>query len=294
MPMPFTPAPSIHHGLLVPPSLAHLPEGDPLQQPLGCTVEQCLANRVRFPHTLLCGPADSGKRSLAALLAAEMGTSTHFVDVSSIVCAEELHAAFKVANAGSIVVLAGMDTAHPAICRDIARAVARKRPAAVAYRPTDAWAAIIDPEARASQSYADFTIIATTRATVDQADPQFRWVERTYFVDRSIEGEAVRLGRLFRRVGIALTPAAIHNIAGFAVSFGVRTLAAASAILDWMRCEGLMTATDDQMAIIVPKLLAASCEPASLEMAKSLAEKAAQDAASITEESATATKLILP
>ena len=72
------------------------------------------------------------------------------------------------------------------------------------------------------------------------------------------------------------------------------TLAAASAILDWMRCEGLTTATDDQMAIIVPKILAASCEPAALEMAKSLAAKAAQDAASITEESATATKLILP
>jgi hypothetical protein len=294
--MLFTPTPSIHHGLLVPPSLAHLPEGDPLQQPLGCTVEQCLANRLRFPHTLLCGPADSGKRSLAALIAAEMGTSAHFVDVSSIVCAEELHAAFKVAPAGSVVVLAGMDAAHAAICRDIARAVARKRPAAVAHRPTDAWAAILDPEARASQSYADFTIIATTRASVDQAAPQFRWVERTYFVDRSIEGEAVRLSRLFRRVGIALTPAAIHNIAGFAVSFGIRTLAAASAILDWMRCEGLAAATDDQMAIIVPKLLAASCEPGALEeMAKSLAAAAAQDAASTNEESAPVTsKLILP
>ena len=80
MSMQRTPPTVLDPSILVPPSFAHLAEAPALATALQRTVESCLRARARFPHTLLVGPADATKRSIATMLAAEMAACGGGVD----------------------------------------------------------------------------------------------------------------------------------------------------------------------------------------------------------------------
>jgi Holliday junction resolvasome RuvABC ATP-dependent DNA helicase subunit len=70
----------------------------PTAESLQRAAERCLRERRRFPHTLIIGPRDSSKRTLARAIAWEMAVPVVEVDVKSM---RDLHTVdAKVADAG--------------------------------------------------------------------------------------------------------------------------------------------------------------------------------------------------
>ena len=248
---------------LVPPSLAHLHEAPGLSSTLGRVIERCLQSRTRFPHTLLAGPRDSGKRSLAHLIAAEMAVPIISVELQTVTNSTELHAVFREASAGAIVLVSGLDVASAPAVRDVARAARRIRLAAAAPPPSFPFLdpALARPE-RPVRPYADFTVIATARGPQELGEGYLNWVEQRFFLKRSAATEAARLARLFARAGISIDVTGCRTIAGYALSSGIGTMAAAAAVVDWMRAERVSTASWQRLEPLLGELLGYQADPA--------------------------------
>ena len=251
--------------ILVPPSFAHLAEAPALATALQRTVEACLRSRTRFPHTLLVGPADASKRSIAAVIAAEMAAPVSFLDLTLVAAPDELHAVLKDVPAGGVVVASGFDAVHPNIVRDIARAVSQRRPAvATPSRPQLPWdldPAIARP-ARAPKPYADFTMIGTAREPLEGVGRYMGWVEQQFHLERSAASESVRLGRAFARYGLKVDAAGCRTMAERTVGSGIRTLPAVGAVVEWMRAEGLSSIQWSSLECMLPVLLQYQADPA--------------------------------
>lgn len=256
---------AIEPSILVPPSLAHLAEAPALAASLQRTVEARLRARARFPHTLLVGPADSSKRSIAAVIAAEMAAPVSFLDLVLLQSQEELHAALKDVPAGGIVVASGLDAVHPNVVRDLSRAVSQRRPVVAApSRPQMPWE--FDPAlarpARAPRPYADFTLIGTAREPLEGAGRLLDWVERQLHLDRTTASEAARIRRALARCGLTLDVASCRTIAERVIASGVRTLPAVAAVAEWMQAEGLQSVSWSSIDCILPGLLKHQADPA--------------------------------
>ncbi|MEN9642913.1 MAG: hypothetical protein RIR77_2102 [Planctomycetota bacterium] len=280
--------PSIHFGLLAAPSLTHLREAPALASTLSRTVEECQRSGCRFPHTLLVGPSDSGKRGLVSTIAAELAVPVIAVDATIIGSSDDLHAAFRRALDGSIVVISGMEGALPAMLRDIARAAARNRLSGTGgARPTfpgtpgnwgtpnfKGMAGIPgfpgiggfstdepDPRARASRRYEDFTIILTSRSPIPVDSGHCNWIERTFYLTRTQASEAVRLERVLQRAGLNIDAAGAASLGRCVSDFGLRTLTCASLVAEWMRSNGLTTVTHDVIEPEISRILECSIDP---------------------------------
>lgn len=260
-----TPPAVLDPSILVPPSFAHLAEVPALATALQRTVEACLQSRARFPHTLLVGPADASKRSIAAVIAAEMAVPISFIDLTLVAAPDDLHAALKDVPIGGVVVASGFDAVHPNIVRDIARAVSQRRPAvAAASRPQLPWD--LDPAlgrpARAPKPYAEFTMIGTAREPLEGVGRFMGWVEQQFHLRRSPASEAARLGRAFARFGLAVDAAGCRAMAERVVGLGIRTLPAVGAVVEWMRAEGLSSIEWSSLEKMLPVLLEYQADPA--------------------------------
>jgi hypothetical protein len=117
-------------------------------------------------------------------------------------------------------------------------------------------------------------------------------VERTYYLGRTPEAEAARLRRVLARCGHSLDEGSLAAAAALVVDLGIRTLAAASALVEWIRDQGA-TAVDasgriDELVAVFGPL--ANPERVKQRMADGSAEPAEADAAPAP----AASRLILP
>ncbi|MFM9180838.1 MAG: hypothetical protein ACKOV8_06285 [Phycisphaerales bacterium] len=293
---PSIPAPkTVDASFLGPPTLNHLAENAALGVSVGRAIEACLRDRRRFPHTLLRGPADSGKRLLAAVIAKELSEPLLSLDISCTTSSEDLQAVFKEAGDRSIVLVTGLDIAPAAAVRDIARGVARQRLDGGAVQRPVGFPEIDQVLRRASRGpkrYADFTLIATARGKVDGSAAQFGWVERSYALARTCETESARLARVFRRAGLAVDQAFLDRAAHMAVAFGIRTLHAAGAVVEWAQGEGLSESNDGIHGDAVLSTLALAANPECVERSQQLVES--MEALAAEAAASDAPKLILP
>lgn len=268
---PASPTQPVLPANLVPPSLAHLHEAPGLAGTLGRVVERCLRARARFPHTLLTGPRDSGKRSIAHMIAAEMAVPIVTVELQAVTNSAELHSVCREASAGSIVLVSGLDDASGVAVRDIARAARRIRLASAPVQPPFPFGdpALSKPE-RPMRPYADFTIIATARGPLELGEGYLGWVEQRFFLKRTAASEAARLARLFARAGLSIDVAGCRTVASYAIANGVSTLSVASAVADWMLAERVRAVSWQTLEPLLGDLLGYQVDPAIAANAKNL------------------------
>ncbi len=283
---------AVQPALLVPPTLNHFAEDPALARSLGRAIEECLRGRRRFPHTLLCGPADSGKRSVARAIAKELAEPATTLSMSGVTGPADIDAAFRDASDRGILVVDGLELATPPALRDLGRAASGVRLEPAPGKACDEFEQLLRRQSQAGKRYPSVTVIATTRDTVDPTAPWFGWVERTYYLGRTPEAEAARLRRVLARCGHSLDEGSLLAAAALVVDLGIRTLAAASALVEWIRDQGA-TAVDasgriDELVAVFGPL--ANPERVKQRMADGSAEPAEADAAPAP----AASRLILP
>jgi hypothetical protein len=191
----------------------------------------------------------------------------------------DLHAVFKEAGDGAIVLLTHLEAAPPQALRDLQRAVGQRMrldaPHPGMHHDTPAgkdWVAALSElefgprkSARALKPYDAFTVIATTRVPLDPSVNVVGWVERTYHLGRTAETEAFRLRRALARRALWLDEASVNAIAEAMVSFGIRTLAGVATLVEWMRAEGVTTMDASQRVEELVSIFAPMAHPAHAE-----------------------------
>jgi len=237
---------AVEPSMLVPQTLAHCAEHPLAALSLSRTVEACLPGARRFPHMALVGPADSGKRALAYAIARELVQPVLELDLGGATSSAELHAVFKEAADGTVVLVHGLESASPPALRDLSRAAAGIRldtgsaaAAANALPGFDDFERMIRRSSRTPKRYSEFTIIAASRTALDANAPHLRWIDRTLYLERSAATESARLRRILGRVGLTVADGHVDLYAGACVNLAVRTLAGASVLVEWMQSEGL-------------------------------------------------------
>ena len=216
-------------------TLTHLAECPALAQTAAAVVEHCLAARMRFPHTLLVGPADSSKRLIAQAIAADMAAPFHAIEMLHINGSDALHAALKGIPDGAVLLVSGIDTVTPNALADLARAVdgresVRDTTMRDLMRQMDGEKWKRPARGKPARAYGDFTVVLTSRTHVPSDSALHRWLQLQFFTQRNAQTEAARLGRAFRRAGVPITPPALAELARFAVTFKVRSIQAASSV----------------------------------------------------------------
>ncbi len=234
---PVIPAPArmLTHEDLAANTLTHLAECPALAQTAAAVVEHCLAARMRFPHTLLVGPADSSKRLIAQAIAADMAAPFHAIEMLHINGSDALHAALKGIPDGAVLLVSGIDTVTPNALADLARAVGgresvRDTTMRDLMRQMDGEKWKRPARGKPARAYGDFTVVLTSRTHVPSDSALHRWLQLQFFTQRNAQTEAARLGRAFRRAGVPIAPAALAELARFAVTFKVRSIQAASSV----------------------------------------------------------------
>ena len=117
----------VTHEHLAAHALCHLQECPMLGTTAGALAEECLAAGTRFPHTLLVGPADSSKRTIARSIAADMAAPLHHVEMLELSNPDLMHAAFSGIPDGAVVLVSGIDTAPGGALSDLARVASARR-----------------------------------------------------------------------------------------------------------------------------------------------------------------------
>ena len=256
-----SPSAPIGPGHLHPPTLRHFAEHPALAQSIGLTVERCLRTRTRFPHTLLVGDADTGKRSLAHAVAADLAVGLREIDMMHVTSDEELERALRAVPEGGILLVTGFEHAPRGAEVDLTRAMANRTRRVRRNAPTpESWMAAA--EALASARPSEFTVIATSRRPLGSNLQVTRFFERTHYLGRTEAGEADRLRRCLRRAGIALAPDAASAVAAFVLAGGMRTLAAASMLTDFAEAHGLATLNSADVVPAMDAIFPACTPPA--------------------------------
>jgi hypothetical protein len=234
-PVPAPPARWITHEDLAAPTLSHLAECPALAETASAIVERCLAGAVRFPHTLLVGPADSSKRLIAQAIAADMAAPFHVVELVHIKDPDALHAALRKIPTGAVVLMSGAEAFGGSAPAALSRAVGSREPVRDTtmdelMREFDREAWKRERKARAERRYEDFTVILTSRTHVPPDSPFHRWVQLQFFTQRNGQTERARMARALRRAGIPLEPAKLSEFASFAATYRIRTVQAVNTL----------------------------------------------------------------
>jgi hypothetical protein len=238
-PTPFVPVTIVDHTHLAAHTFEHLEECPALGVTAAGYVEECLRSRRRFPHTLIVGPADSSKRTIARTIAAEMAAPVHLVEVSQLFGPDALHYALKDVPAGAVVIVGGLESACPEAMADLGSVMSGRRPMRERgmldmMREIDgeSWKR---PARRPATPYADFTMILTSRDSVPMNSPVRRCAQLQYFTQRDAITERARLTRLFRHTGCQLDADVVTLLASVAVDSRIRTLQVANVMSTFIR-----------------------------------------------------------
>ena len=238
-PTPFVPVTIVDHTHLAAHTFEHLEECPALGVTAAGYVEECLRSRRRFPHTLIVGPADSSKRTIARTIAAEMAAPVHAVEVSQLFGPDALHHALKDVPAGAVVIVGGLESACPEAMADLGSVMSGRRPMRergmldmMREMDGESWKR---PARRPATPYADFTMILTSRDSVPMKSPVRRYAQLQYFTQRDAITERARLKRLFRHAGCALDADTVALLASVAVDSRIRTLQVANVMSTFIR-----------------------------------------------------------
>ena len=220
-------------------ALSHLREMQPTAESLQRAAERCVRERRRFPHTLIIGPRDSSKRTLARAIAWEMAVPVVEVDVKSM---SDLHAVdAKVVDAGpnAVILLSGSDDFVAAAWVAERLAAGRRL-----WDESDYEGPWMQPWER-TQVHREALPPITVILTCEQANrngfghgTSLGWVERTVLTERNAGTEAWRFCRLLRRAGIKFDADAAIAIGERVVNERVRTLAVAEQLQELLNSQG--------------------------------------------------------
>lgn len=265
---------------LAPRALNHLTEIPSVAAAVARTVDACLTAGRRFPHTVLAGPADSGKRTLANAIAASMCEPVFHLDATTADGMADFHAVFRGCADRAVVVISGFDPMQESMYRTVARASVRQRRQPMpepSVGDLPGFEEMFRQGPRGARRYADFTIIATMRSVPGPSDGGVRWAERTYFTGRTGASEGIRLGRMLRRAGFAVDAGWMNDLGGLAVRHGIRTIPFANAIAEWLVDSGHRSLEPDTPTTGLAEVIAAMAVPMA---APARAAPATADAAS--------------
>ncbi len=220
-------------------ALSHLFEMQPTAASLQRAAERCLREGRRFPHTLIIGPRDSSKRTLARAIAWEMAVPVVEVDVKSM---HDLQAAdAKVADAGpnAVVLLSGSDDFAAAAWAAERLATGRRL-----WDESDYEGPWMQPWERMQvqrEALPSVTVILTCDPTAVQGyghGTSLAWVERTVCTERNACTEAWRFCRILLRAGVKFDADATTAIGERVVNERVRTLAVAEQLQELLNSQG--------------------------------------------------------
>jgi len=229
------PARWIGHDDLAAPTLRHLTECPALAETASTLVERCLACGVRFPHTLISGPADSSKRVIARAIAAEMAAPLHVVELVHVRDPDALHSALRRIPAGAVALLSGAESFNKAAMAALSRAIGAREPTTepsmrdfLLDLDREPWKR--ESKTRAPKRYEDFTVILTARRHVPPTSALHRWVELQFFTRRDGHTECARMSRALRRAGVDLAHHQLAEFAEFAAVYRIRTAQAVNML----------------------------------------------------------------
>lgn len=220
-------------------ALSHLVEMQPTAASLQRAAERCLREGRRFPHTLIIGPRDSSKRTLARAIAWEMAVPVVEVDVKSMRDLRAVDA--KVADAGpnAVVLLSGSDNFAAAAW--VAERLAAGRHL---WDESDYEGPWMQPWERMQvnrEALPPVTVILTCEHATLPGYGQgtsLAWVERTVRTERNACTESWRFCRLLLRAGIKFDADAATAIGERVVNERVRTLAVAEQLQELLNSQG--------------------------------------------------------
>ena len=244
------------------PTLNHMSEAPGLAATLARAVQASLETGQRFPHLLLIGPADSGKQTIAATVARELGAPLVCINPASLQGSDELHDILMTVPRGAVVLVGNLE-GQWAICSDLCRVAQGDR---VRKRPTPPWALSGEgwKGTNADEPYRQFTIIATTRDTNAEGYGCTAWAEMVLYTTRTASTESLRIDRTLRRVGLSSDTEALAKLAEFAVNSGVRTLRLARSIALWAGERNATTLNAELATVALGELSDQLVEPARL------------------------------
>jgi hypothetical protein len=225
----------LHHDLRAP-TLDHLSEAPALASTLMQLVRSSLQSGSRFPHTLLIGPPDSGKQSIAATIAAELGAPFITVPAWTMHDRVELHRILDCAPEGAVVLVSlieGNWNASGELLRFVTGLPPARHPWFPADIPGEEW-----KSTGAAERRSDLTIIATSRVRAAEHFACNQWAELVLYTERNAITEKQRIDRMLRRSGVVADADALDLLANFGVTAKVRTLRLARFVLLWARQTG--------------------------------------------------------
>lgn len=232
---------------LQPPTLSHLTEAPELAAILMRVINECVRARRRFPHTLLVGPSDSGKRGIARAIAAEMAVPIVCHDLANISGWRQLDSIFQHAGSGTILLLSNLDHAQWAMPH-----IARSLAGCHMESPYADFMAAINGESwkgnQESDGYEDFTLVVTKRTPPDDWNRLYESMERTFYTKRNAITEACRVSRALHRGNVIGDADALQLLAERTVTEQWRTTEAAVAVLEWAHEHGLSALGKPEMA----------------------------------------------
>ena len=244
------------------PTLNHMSEAPGLAATLARAVQASLETGQRFPHLLLIGPADSGKQTIAATVARELGAPLVCINPASLQGPDELHDILMTVPRGAVVLVGNLE-GQWAISSDLCRVAQGNR---VRKMPTPPWALSGESWKRtgADEPYRQFTIIATTRDIDAERYGCTAWAELVLYTTRTASTESLRIDRTLRRVGLAPDTEALAKLSEFAVNSGVRTLRLARSIALWAGERNATTLNAELATVALGELSDQLVEPARL------------------------------
>lgn len=243
-------------------ALSQLKEMELLAASLQRTAERCLGERRRFPHTLIIGPRDSNKRTLARAIAWEMAVPIVEIDIQSMRDLQAVDA--KVAEAGphAVVLLSGSD--NPAAAFWAAERLAARRRL---WDESDFEGPWMQPWERAQvqrEALPPVTVIVTCETTSNPGfghGPSLAWVERTVRTERNAITEGWRFTRILLRSGVKFDAEASMAIGERVVNERVRTLAVAEQLQELLNAQGNPRLTKDIAHKALDEVMAVAALP---------------------------------
>lgn len=206
---------AVDHSFLHVATLSHVAEHPLLAAVLERLVEQSLATRRPFPNTMLTGGPDSSKRVIAHAIAADLAVPLVQVDLSALRSPNELHEQLLAVEAGSIVLATAPEHGLHGPLPDLISAALSGR---CVLRNV--------PGAR----YERFTVILCTRERMPAVLGGRDSFAHRFYVNRTMETEAIRLRRVLARAGATCDADAARSLAMGVVRMRLPTVGAAAAV----------------------------------------------------------------
>lgn len=235
------------------PSLDHAHEAPKAASMLATAVAEAFRSRTRFPHTAIIGPADSGKRALAAVIADELAVPIVTID-ARVMDPDQLHRVLGDLEKDSMVLVINLE-GNWWIGPELERAARGER----VTRPWTPFNEVHDrgeewKKAGNAEGYHPFTIVASMRHGQGLNGPAATWAELILHTERTVATERARLERVLRRIGLSVDSDALDTLAQFNVKRDLRTIRVVRKLALWANGKELLAIDAVQMTAALAEI----------------------------------------